>query len=233
MEFNRELHSTDLFWSWELSWIFLEGTNSKSVSATTKKKKKKHQQNQTKKQKPLQHLISLLFSHWQVQKASGREETALADAVFSEKLLPWLFRMPGLWLWLLMTVKVTEEGLKIWMLRGTHYVLALPACHSGEANISTNWSKHSCWKWMRSKAVQGEGKASSQSLPKIAEPLFWGKIEFCIRGNNYDGSRNRVKEKGRKCEGTAVDMVPYQLNYRNGLQGRDLPTRLHVQGRSI
>lgn len=61
----------------------------------------------------LQHLISLLFSHRRGQKASGREETAFADAVSSKKLLLRLFQMPGQWLWLLMTVKVTEEGLKI------------------------------------------------------------------------------------------------------------------------
>lgn len=44
-------------------------------------------------------------------KVSGREETALADAVSSEKLLLQLFQM--LEQWLLVTVKVTEEGLKI------------------------------------------------------------------------------------------------------------------------
>lgn len=57
----------------------------------------------------LQRLISLLFSHLQGQK--HQEKTALADAVSSEKLLLWLFQMLGLWL--LVTVKVTEEGLKI------------------------------------------------------------------------------------------------------------------------
>ncbi|KAK4832092.1 hypothetical protein QYF61_020707 [Mycteria americana] len=57
------------------------------------------------KKKQLRERQPSSYTMAQGQKASGREETALADAVSSEKLLLRLFQMPGLWLWLLVTVK--------------------------------------------------------------------------------------------------------------------------------
>lgn len=85
--------------------------------------------------------------------------------------------MMGLWLCLLVTVKVTEEGLKIWMPRGS-ILSARSVCHSWEVIISTNWSKRSCWKQMRSRAGQSEQNIQSEHTKNSCTFVLGIKYRF-------------------------------------------------------
>lgn len=200
-EFNRGLHSTDLFWSSELSCIFLEETVSETVSASTQKKEKNvFKKKKTKKTQPSAALDQSALWSLTGTKSVGKRRDSLSWCSLFRKAAAAAVSDAGAVAAAAGDSEGDWGGAKNMNAQG-NTLSTCSACRSGGAPISTNWSKRLRWKWMGARAGPGEAKHLVREPAKTSWTFVLGwNVEFCW-GKAHAGIGNRLGKEGGRVEG--------------------------------